>query len=493
MDVDRGNNSCLSLPEGTKLASVSSEVLSEILDLSPSVSSSEEFLRFISGDLKLESAIPLSHRYGGHQFGYWADQLGDGRAVLLGEYVNQRGERWELQLKGSGLTPYSRDGDGRAVIRSSVREYLCSEAMYHLGVPTSRAASLVVSDDTVIRDQFYNGLPRRERTAVVLRLARSWFRIGSLEMLTYAGEEDLLKQVVDFTITEHFSVIDPKDSGRYVAFYQEVVRGTARLIALWQSVGFAHGVCNTDNFSLLSMTIDYGPFGFLDAYDPQFVPNTSDDEHRYSYENQPKVGAFNLEKLRLALLPLWSESEKAMSRKISQSYAEHYKLTFMELFRKKLGLETNSGEEDENLVAVLLKMMSDTTADFTMTFRQLGEVDLTELKQGRFESQRWALRILESHEWFSGWVEMYITRLRSEGQTDRKRRQIMMRSNPRYILRNWVAQLAVESVEKKDFSVVSKLLTILKSPFSYQQEAEDMGLSGPPPHWASSLKVSCSS
>ncbi|XP_076470944.1 protein nucleotidyltransferase YdiU-like [Babylonia areolata] len=476
---------------GATLASVSHEALSEILDLSPSVSSSEEFLRFVSGDLRVVSAVPLSHRYGGHQFGQWAGQLGDGRAVLLGEYVNRKGERWELQLKGSGLTPYSRQGDGRAVIRSSVREFLCSEAMHHLGIPTSRAASLVVSEDTVVRDQFYDGHPRPERTAVVLRLARSWFRIGSLEILTHSGEVDLLKEVVDFTIAEHFPDIDPTDSGKYLAFFQEVVRDTARLMALWQSVGFAHGVCNTDNFSLLSITIDYGPFGFLDAYDPRFVPNTSDDEHRYSYENQPSVGAFNLEKLRLALLPLWTENDKAVSKKILHGYAEYYKSRFMELFRRKLGLETSSGEEDENLVAVLLKMMADTKADFTMTFRELGEVSLPELTQGHFG--KWALRTLMSHEWYSGWVAMYAARLKSEWQTDQGRQRMMNSSNPRYILRNWVAQLAVDSVERNDFSVVNKLLDIVKNPFTYQQTAEDMGLAARPPDWASGLKVSCSS
>ncbi|KAK7505820.1 hypothetical protein BaRGS_00003091 [Batillaria attramentaria] len=478
---------------GAKLVAVAEEVVSDILDLSPLVSSSKEFLNFVSGKLEIGAAVPLSHRYGGHQFGVWADQLGDGRAVMLGEYVNQKGERWELQLKGSGLTPYSRSGDGRAVVRSSVREFLCSEAMHYLGIPTSRAASLVISNNTVTRDQFYDGHPQRERTAVVLRLARSWFRIGSLEILTYSGETALLRQLVDFVIKDFFPSIDMNDSGKYLAFFQEVVRETAFLIAAWQSVGFAHGVCNTDNFSLLSITIDFGPFGFLDAYDPKFVPNTSDDEHRYSYENQPEVGAFNLEKLRLALLPLLTEDQKTLSSKILLSYGDHYRSRFMDIFRRKLGLETEAGEDDENLVAVLLRMMSDTKADFTMTFRELGEISVDELEHGEIAPKFWSLIELSSHAWFGGWVRLYTKRLQLENQPDERRRALMCSSNPRYILRNWIAQVAVEATEKNNFSVVNKLYKIFQKPFTYQEEAEEMGLASQPPYWASHLKVSCSS
>lgn len=366
--------------------------------------------------------------------------------------------------------------------------------LYFAGIPTSRAASLVISNETVIRDQFYDGRPRPEQTAVVLRLARSWFRIGSLEILTYSGEAELLRQLVDFIIAEYFPDVDATNPGKYVAFFQEVVRETAAMIALWQSVGFTHGVCNTDNFSLLSITIDYGPFGFLDAYDPKFVPNTSDDERRYAYENQPDVGAFNLEKLRLALMPLWTEYEIPLSQKILMSYGEHYRSKFMEMFRKKLGLETNQGEEDENLVAVLLRIMSETKADFTMTFRELSEVGLDELRTSEQIGEKfWALGTVASHEWFSGWVNLYAKRLKAEGQAEVKRQEVMQGANPRYILRNWIAQSAVEAAEKNDYSVLNKLHRIFQSPFAYQEEAESMGFADPPPEWAHRLKVSCSS
>lgn len=516
---------------GSRLAAISTRVLTDILDLSQGVAFSSDFLNFVSGNLETDSSrtttfvpinrniavldtplpsdglkdkllctqsgslsrvIPLSHRYGGHQFGQWAGQLGDGRAVMLGEYVNSQGVRWELQLKGSGLTPYSRQGDGRAVVRSSVREFLCSEAMHHLGIPTSRAATLVISNDTVIRDQFYNGHPQMEMTAVVLRVARSWFRIGSLEILTHSGEYDLLKQLMDFVIAEYFPEIDDTGSGKYLAFFQEVVRNTAFLMAQWQSVGFTHGVCNTDNFSLLSMTIDYGPFGFLDEYNPAFIPNTSDNEGRYSYEKQPTVGAYNLEKLRIALEPLLLEADKSVSHTILMSYSEHYKSKYMEIFRKKLGLATDQGEEDENIVAVLLRIMSDTKADFTSTFRDLSEASLSELIEGKIKKKRWALSTAAEHEWFKEWVRLYVERLESEEQTDR-RQHIMLSTNPRYVLRNWIAQLAVQRTEQNDYSFVKKIHRILQKPYTYQEEAEELDLADRPPVWSKQLKVSCSS
>ncbi|KAJ6666712.1 hypothetical protein lerEdw1_020436 [Lerista edwardsae] len=306
------------------------------------------------------------------QFGSWAGQLGDGRAHLIGVYTN-------------------RNGDGRAVLHSSVREFLGSEAMHFLGIPTSRAASLVVSDDEVWRDRFYDGNIKKERGAVVLRVATSWFRIGSLEILALARELDLLRTLLDLVISEHFPSINVNDSNRYLAFFSKVVSETAHLIALWMSVGFAHGVCNTDNFSLLSITIDYGPFGFMDSYDPDFVPNTSDDERRYKIGNQANVGMFNLNKLVQALNPLLDPRQKQLASQILEGYPEQYYkqyvivpapllISFTELFKAKLGLLGDS-EEDGYLIAFLLKLMEDTKADFTMTFRQLSEVSQDQLKE----------------------------------------------------------------------------------------------------------------
>ncbi|KAL3858473.1 hypothetical protein ACJMK2_013062 [Sinanodonta woodiana] len=484
------------LTTSPRLAAISDDAFVEILDLEPSISFSKQFVDFAAGNIVLSGSFPLSHRYGGHQFGHWAGQLGDGRAVMLGEYVNQRGERWELQLKGSGMTPYSRKGDGRAVIRSSVREFVCSEAMHNLGIPTSRAATLVVSDDQVIRDRFYNGNMIIEQAAVVLRLAKSWFRFGSLEILSQEGEIGLLKKLTDFVIIQYFPMINSSDPDKYLAFFSEVVMQTADLIAAWQSVGFTHGVCNTDNFSLLSITIDYGPFGFMEGFDPKFVPNTSDDDGRYSYENQPDVGLFNLDKLRVALLPLLNENQSKQMYYILNGYANRYKNMFMKNFRKKLGLKIED-EADEQLVSILLKMMEEVKADFTMVFRELSEVSETKLFdiviKNEISDNLWALKILSTHKWFYDWLKVYLKRASFEEYSDKQRRDVMINTNPRYILRNWIAQAAIEKAEKRDFTGIEMVLKVLKNPYENSQAAEEAGFASPPPDWASSLRVSCSS
>ncbi|XP_033748466.1 protein adenylyltransferase SelO-like [Pecten maximus] len=478
----------------TILAAISDDVLVNILDLDPVVVRSRDFTDFVSGSLVLHGAVPLAHRYGGHQFGSWAGQLGDGRAVMLGDYVNRKGERWELQLKGSGLTPYSRRGDGRAVIRSSVREFLCSEALYQLGVPTSRAASLVVSNDPVTRDQFYDGHPQTERAAVVLRISQSWFRFGSLEILAQNGEIDLLRQLTDFIIRRYFLDIDLHGANRYLELYSAIVEQTAAMIAMWQSVGFTHGVCNTDNFSILSLTIDFGPFGFLEEYNPKFVPNTSDDEGRYSYERQPDVGYYNLDKLRLALQPLLSKSQAKLMTVVLKGYVDIYKDKFMELFRRKIGL-SKEAEEDEQVIAILLKMMEETKADFTMTFRQLSEISVSDIGEMLVlpGDQAWALKKLATHDWFAAWVKMYKKVLMDQNVTETNRQRIMKLTNPRYVLRNWMAQRAITKAERDDFSEIAKVLRVLERPFTFQEEAEANGFASPPPHWANTLRVSCSS
>ncbi|XP_059517190.1 protein adenylyltransferase SelO-like isoform X5 [Myotis daubentonii] len=466
------------------LVAVSKEVLEDILDLDLSVSETDDFIQLVSGKKIVFGSIPLAHRYGGHQFGIWADQLGDGRAHLIGTYMNRLGEKWELQLKGSGKTPYSRNGDGRAVLRSSVREFLCSEAMYYLGIPTSRAASLVVSDDEVWRDQFYNGNIVKERGAVVLRVAKSWFRIGSLEILTHYGELDLLRTLLDFIIQEHFPSVDIKEPNRYVEFFSIVVSETAQLIALWMSIGFAHGVCNTDNFSLLSITIDYGPFGFMEAYNPDFVPNTSDDERRYKIGNQANIGMFNLNKLLQALNPLLDPGQKQLAAQILEGYPVLYYTRFRELFKAKLGL-LGERKGDDDLIAFLLH-------------------------------QFWALKMISKHELFPAWVSQYLLRLNSNmNNSDFERRKRMMTINPRYVLKNWMAESAVQKAERNDFSealpttqvfitllfvsmsyaykYVYLLQQVLQHPFQKHSAAEKAGYSSPTPAWARDLRVSCSS
>nr|XP_058912677.1 protein adenylyltransferase SelO-like isoform X3 [Kogia breviceps] len=427
------------------------------------------------------------------KFGIWADQLGDGRAHLIGIYMNRQGEKWELQLKGSGKTPYSRNGDGRAVLRSSLREFLCSEAMYYLRIPTSRAASLVVSDDAVWRDQFYSGNVVKERGAVVLRVAKSWFRIGSLEILAHYGELDLLRMLLDFIIQEHFPSVDVKEPNRYLDFFATVVSETAQLIALWMSVGFAHGVCNTDNFSLLSITIDYGPFGFMEAYNPDFVPNTSDDERRYKIGNQANIGMFNLNKLLQALNPLLDPRQKQLAAQILEGYPILYDTRFRELFKAKLGLLGKS-KGDDDLIAFLLHLMEKTEADFTMTFRQLSEITQSQLQELSIPQQFWALKMISKHKLFPAWVSQYLLRLKSNmNDSDSERRKRMTTVNPRYVLKNWMAESAVQKAERNDFSEVHLLQQVLRRPFQKHSAAETAGYSSPTPSWAKDLRVSCSS
>ena len=475
------------------LAAIANAPLADLLDLDPcDCASSAQFVDFVGGNWVHPTATPLSHRYAGHQFGYWAGQLGDGRAILLGEYRNRRGEHWELQLKGSGKTPYSRAGDGRAVLRSSVREFLASEAMHYLGVPTSRAVGLVVSEEPVWRDQFYDGHPRQERAAVVLRIAPSWFRIGSLEILHHSREYMLLKQLVDFTIDHYFLHINTVGPRKYAEFFATVVNETAAMVAHWQAVGFAHGVCNTDNFSLLSITIDYGPFGFMDDYDSDFVPNTSDDEGRYSFSNQPRVGFYNLQKLGDALSSLLeSEVESAL-----RGYPLVFNEVYMDLMRRKLGL-VGREERDEALVILLLQLMQATKADYTITFRELSETILHNLVWGNLPETAWATLKLCLHPKWSIWVTLYAARVRDSypvvSYAEGLRMQGMQAANPCYVLRNWMAERAIQLAEHGDFSEIHQLYQVLRKPFERQSEGETAGYSRPPPPWSHTLRVSCSS
>ncbi|XP_043821633.1 protein adenylyltransferase SelO-like isoform X2 [Dromiciops gliroides] len=447
------------------LVAVSKDVLEDILDLDLSVSKTHDFIQLVSGEKIVSGSIPLAHRYGGHQFGTWADQLGDGRAHLIGIYTNRYGEKWELQLKGSGKTPYSRNGDGRAVLRSSVREFLASEALHYLGIPTSRALSLVVSDDDVWRDNFYNGNIQKERGAVVLRIAKSWFRIGSLEILAHYGELDLLRKLLNFVIQEHFPSVDVKNPNRYLDFFSHVVSATAHLIASWMSVGFAH----------------------------DFVPNTSDDERRYKIGNQANVGMFNLSKLLQVLNPLLDPSQKQLAAQILVGYSTLYYTRFEELFKAKLGL-LGEKEGDDYLVAFLLHLMEETKADFTMTFRELSEITQSQLKDFNIPQEFWALKTLSRQELFSDWVTLYLLRLKSNmNDSDSRRRKRMTSVNPRYVLKNWMAESAVQKAEMNDFSEVHLLQQVLQRPFQKQSAAEKAGYSSPTPLWAKDLKVSCSS
>ena len=499
------------LQKPRKLVAVSSDALREILDMDPEkIQNDEHFVDFVSGNNVLDNSIPLAHRYGGHQFGQWAGQLGDGRAHILGEYINSKGQRWELQLKGSGKTPYSRFGDGRAVLRSSIREFLCSEAMYNLGVPTSRAAALVVSDDLVARDIFYDGHPKMEKCAVVLRLAPSWFRMGSLQILSAHAEIQELKQLVKFVIENNFSRLleIENEEHRVLALYEQVVRETAELVAQWTSIGFVHGVMNTDNLSLLSITIDYGPFGFLDSYDDHYTPNHSDDGGRYDYQSQPEVAKWNLKMMAQALMPLVASKNHDQFVSILSGYEKIYEEKLLSINRKKFGLtkftdkEGNSlDKEDKRLADEWKSCMRVSEADFTQSWRDLSEISISDLQNDKCcmkGASFWALDTIKtkSSRIFKNFVKLYVERLAKEGydsSEDSIRMELMQKSNPRYILRQWMAQSAILKAEKGDFSEVRLLHKILSNPFRIQQEAESAGYANPVPGWSKELVVSCSS
>ncbi|CAK1590002.1 unnamed protein product [Parnassius mnemosyne] len=487
------------LDRNVRLVCASDEVLRNILDMDPGITCQEEFLDFITGRKLPYGALPVAHRYGGHQYGLWTGQLGDGRAHILGEYVNRKGERWQLQLKGSGQTPYARMHDGRSVLRSSIREMVASEACYHLGIPTTRAAALVVSDDFVIRDQFYSGCPRRERAAILLRLSPSWFRFGSLEILAKTGEISVLRLLAEFAIKEYFPEIHSTDENRFIRLFSEVAHKTLDLVAKWQGLGFAHGLLNTDNMSLLGLTLDYGPFGFVDSYDGGFVPNCCDGEGRYALAKQPDIVTWNIGQLANALKPLLTSSQQVHLSHILKTLDSYCKNKILETFLMKIGLKEERWG-DEQLVEKLLDMMQQTGADFTLTFRQLSELEPSEMVSEIKLAEKWSLKRLSSHASWGCWLDQYRERLDKEavdagslGTFEDERRRRMLNVNPVYVPRNWLLHEAIQDAEMNDFGKVRFLLDVMRNPYAVQPEAERRGFSAQPPQWAYALKISCSS
>ena len=358
-------------------------------------------------------------------------------------------------------------------------------------MPTSRAATLVISDDRVVRDAFYDGRPVAERAAVVLRLAPSWFRFGSFEMLATDGDTENLRLLADYVIQRHFTDIDLSEPDCYLQLLCRVAADTGRMIAGWQWCGFAHGVMNTDNMSILSVTIDYGPFGFLDAYDPDFIPNHSDDMGRYTYGNQERVGRWNVEKLGVALRPLMPSDQASRLGTALDAYTEAFAEEWRRRFSARLGLP--AGAEAEQLARRLLALMERSGADFTMTFRQLGDVTLEQLKDGQPPESLWALRTVAAAPGWREWVADYAARLQMDSVSEEQRRERQRTANPRYVLRNWMAQRAIAAAEKGEFAELRTLLTVLERPFDEQPAAEERGFADPPPDWAARLAVSCSS
>jgi len=447
----------------------------QLIDLDSAEKSRPDFAEHFTGNRLLPGAEPLSMLYAGHQFGHFVPQLGDGRAILLGEIRNRAGELWDVQLKGAGTTPYSRSADGRAVLRSSIREYLCSEAMHGLGIPTSRALCIVGSDEEVYRE-------RIETAAVLTRLSPSHVRFGSFEVFFHRGQHEQIATLADYVIARHFPHFDD-DVDKYQLFLNEVTQRTAKLMAHWQAVGFSHGVMNTDNMSILGLTFDYGPFGFMERYDPGYICNHSDPHGRYAFDQQPQVGLWNLTCLVNALSPLIT---KESAEQALESYAPIFYERYTELMGAKLGL-AHVSQEDIPLISELLEMMRASQLDYTNLFRSLGNFNSSTDATNDLLRDQFIDRTA-----FDAWSASYRARLQYVPGTDSERKARMDAVNPKYILRNHLAQAAIEKAEKeKDFSEVDRLLKLLGKPFDEQPEMQSYA--APPPVGAQQIEVSCSS
>lgn len=454
--------------------------VASLLGFADGIEQEQLFVDVFSGKQALQNAQPFSMLYAGHQFGHLNPQLGDGRAIIIAEIKNHKEQSWELQLKGSGPTPYSRGSDGRAVLRSTIREYLCSEAMHGLGIPTTRALCMTGSNDEVYRENIETG-------AILTRVAPSHIRFGSFEVFYYRHQYDHIRKLADHVIEQHYPEL-LSTTNPYLALLSEVIKRTAELIAAWQSVGFSHGVMNTDNMSILGLTLDYGPYGFLDSYQPGYICNHSDHEGRYAFDQQPNIGLFNVSCFAQALLPLIDKSPDHAAEIAKQALNE-YQTIFISAFsirmRKKLGLEKEDAE-DKSLLENLLNLMKDDNVDYTILFRRLCEFDSSDL------SNNSAIRdIFIQRDLFDIWAESYQQRLNAEVDNDEQRANKMERVNPKYILRNHMAEAAIKKAEQKDYSEIERLFNLLQNPFDEQPENEDYA--GFPPEWAHEISVSCSS
>jgi uncharacterized protein YdiU (UPF0061 family) len=445
-----------------------------LLDLDESEIRRPELIETLAGNQLLPGMDAIAALYAGHQFGHYVPQLGDGRAILLGEVKNAAGAGWEVQLKGAGRTPYSRGGDGRAVLRSSIREFLCSEAMHALGIPTTRALAIVGSDRPVYRED-------QETAALVTRLAPSFVRFGSFEVFYYRNQIEPIKQLADYVIARYYpeltALADP-----YPEFLRQVALRTAELVAQWQAVGFSHGVMNTDNMSILGLTLDYGPFGFLDAFDPGFICNHSDTGGRYAFDQQPDVAAWNLTKLAQTLVPLMSV--ETASGAISE-YPQAFGRAYLERMADKFGL--TPGGETAPLIMDALHLLAQNRVDYAIFLRRLCDFDSGE------QATNAPLRdLFLDRAAFDAWAVRYAAALRQQGSNDAERSAGMRRVNPKYILRNHLAEVAIRrAADHRDYSEVDRLHRLLARPFDEQPEYE--AYAAEPPDWAKKIEVSCSS
>ncbi|QDT98738.1 protein adenylyltransferase SelO [Gimesia aquarii] len=487
-----------------QLVAYSKEV-ADLLDLQIDPSESDQFAAVFAGNHVLEGMEPFAMCYGGHQFGNWAGQLGDGRAINLGEVLNQREEHWTLQLKGAGPTPYSRTADGLAVLRSSVREFLCSEAMFHLGVPTTRALSLVLTGEQVERDMFYDGHPKLEPGAVVCRVAPSFLRFGNYEIFAARGDIKTLSKLVNYTIRTDFPHLGEPNHDVYLHWFEEVCRRTAEMMVHWMRVGFVHGVMNTDNMSILGLTIDYGPYGWLEGYDPNWTPNTTDASgRRYRFGNQPQIALWNLVRLANAVYPLIEDAEPL--QQALDVYTDGFEQGWQSMMAEKLGLSSFQTETDHKMFEELAEVLQLVETDMTIFFRKLSLIEsengsdeiademamLEPLMDAYYEPEKVTGEVRTK---ICDWILGYQKRLRDEQSSDIVRREKMNRVNPKYVLRNYLAQLAIDKAEQGDFSMVNDLLELLRHPYDEQPDQDQHAAKRP--EWARSRAgcsmLSCSS
>ncbi len=446
-----------------------------LLDLRAGEQRREAFLGLAAGNAIFRGASSTAALYAGHQFGTFVPQLGDGRALSLGEIENSRGERWEWQLKGAGQTAFSRFGDGRAVLRSTIREYLCSEAMHHLGIPTTRALAIVGSDVPVYRET-------PETAAVLSRIAQSLVRFGSFEVFHYRQQFDAVKTLADYVIDRFYAHVAGEREDRYSLFLREVVTRTARLLAKWQAVGFAHGVMNTDNMSILGLTLDYGPYGFMEAYEPGFICNHTDAGGRYAFDRQPSVALWNCYALAAALGSLISKTDAEATL---GAYESAYREEFVALLRAKFGLKS-AVEEDARLMTEALKLLADGKVDYTIFFRALSSLPLA---SAPYDDEVAAL-FADRDGWY-GWQRRYRDRLTAEASDDSQRHVAMKLVNPKYVLRNHIAQAAIEAAQQRDYTEIERVWRLLRTPFDEQPEMTRYAAAPAP--GSIPVEVSCSS
>ena len=477
-------------PKSPKLIHASKEVAKSV-GIDNKDLTTEKFLNVFSGNKILENTKPYAMAYAGHQFGNWAGQLGDGRAITLFE-ATLEDKSTMFQLKGAGKTPYSRRGDGLAVLRSSIREHLCSEAMFHLGVPTTRSLALFTSGDEVLRDKMYDGNADYEKGATVCRTAPSFIRFGNFELFTSREDIPNLKLLSDYTIKHHFPEIKAEGKEKYLRFFEAVANKTREMIVHWQRVGFVHGVMNTDNMSIHGITIDYGPYGWLEDYNPHWTPNTTDNQNkRYRFGNQAQVAQWNLIQLANALYPLIDQVKPL--EQIINAFSEQYEKDYTQMMHDKLGFQ-NSNENTNEILHSLLEKLQLTETDMTIFFRNLSQIHKEDSNEDGFEKIKVSIYNLEEIEgeiqekWLQ-WLTTYIKQLKLENQTDADRKAAMNVVNPKFVLRNYMAQLAIDAADDQDYTLLNELYQILLKPYDEQPENEKWFAKRP--DWARH-KVGCS-